>query len=184
MYTSPKKFPARETEKATPISPYGFSKMLAEEAVAFYAKDAGFDFVILRYANVFGPRQNAHGESGIIAIFSELARRQKQPTIYRKQTTRDYVYVGDVARANVAALTRGTGEVINIGTGTETTNQQVFEAVVKAFKWQTEPRYEPARPGELQRSVLSYQKAKRLLGWEPTVDIPKGLSYIYTNHHA
>lgn len=178
MYAKPKKFPAVETEIPSPISPYGFSKLLAEEAIAFYAKQHKFSFTVLRYANVFGPRQNAHGESGVIAIFSELAQRGKQPTIYRKQTTRDYVYVADVARANLLALAKGSGEVINIGTATEASTQQVYERVAKVFDWRVLPRYEAARPGELLRSVLSNKKAKKLLCWEPEVEMTSGLKLI------
>ena len=178
MYSKPKKFPAAENERPTPLSPYGFSKQLAEEAVAFYAGQGGFEYTVLRYSNVFGPRQNPHGESGVMAIFTMLAAVQKQPVIYRKQTTRDYVYVGDVARASLLALEKGSGQVINIGTSKEVTNQQVYDAVAKEFKWQRKPIYKPARPGELLRSALSNVKAKRLLGWQPRVSIKEGLRVI------
>jgi UDP-glucose 4-epimerase len=178
MYAKPKKFPAAETEAPTPISPYGFSKQLAEEAVAFYCKQHAIDFTILRYANVFGPRQNPHGESGVIAIFTLLAQQQKQPTIYRKETTRDYVFVGDIARANLLALTKGANQIINIGTGKETSNQKVYEAVAHEFAWQQKPRYEAPRTGELLRSVLSNAKAKKVLGWVPAVSMSEGLKMI------
>lgn len=181
MYGNPKKLPATEKEQPTPLSPYGFSKQLAEEAVAFYAKQHGFEYTILRYSNAYGPRQNAHGESGVMAIFSLLAAEQKQPTIYRKQTTRDYVYVSDIARANILALEKGEGETINIGTNKETSNQKVYEAVAKEFNWQQKPVYAAARPGELLRSVLAITKAKRLLGWQPKVTIKEGLKSIHND---
>lgn len=181
MYAKPKKFPASEEEKPTPISPYGFSKQLAEEAVIFYAKHLDFAFTILRYANVFGPRQNAHGESGVMAIFSLLASQGKKPIIYRKQTTRDYVYVGDIARANQLALSKGTSQIINIGSGKEVSNQEVYEAVAREFAWRELPTYKPARPGELLRSVLSPKKAKRLLGWQATTDVNTGLHLIHVS---
>ena len=183
MYANPKKFPASELETPTPISPYGFSKQLAEEAVVFYAGIYGFEYSILRYANVFGPRQNPHGESGIIAIFSSLAAHGRQPTIYRRATTRDYVFVGDVANANIAALSKGANEVINIGRGIEVTNQEVYQAVKKAFGWRVQPLYKPARPGELLRSVLAPAKARRVLGWQPTVSIEEGLRAIHDHTH-
>jgi len=183
MCANPKKWPATEKEKPTPLSPYGFSKQLAEESVAFYAKQYGFDFTILRYANIFGPRQNAHGESGVMAIFSLLAGQQKTPIIYRKQTTRDYVYVGDIARANVLALEKGKDEVINLATGKETTNQKVYEIIAKEFNWGKLPVYEPARPGELARSVLANAKAKKLLGWKPTVGMADGVARIHQSLH-
>lgn len=179
MYAHPKKFPATEKEVPTPLSPYGFSKQLAEQAVAFYCTQQNVDYTILRYANVFGPRQNPHGESGVIAIFCALAAAQAQPTIYRKETTRDYVYVGDIAAANVAALTKGAGEIINIGTGKEVTNQAVYEAVREEFSWQRQPLYKSARPGELRRSVLANGKAKKLLGWRPRTSLREGLSLIH-----
>jgi UDP-glucose 4-epimerase len=179
MYSHPAKFPAAETESPTPLSPYGFSKQLAEEAVAFYAGQAGFDFTVLRYSNVFGPRQNPHGESGVMAIFSTLAAAGKKPTIYRRQTTRDYVYVGDVALANVAALTKGSGQTINIATGRETSNQQVYEAVAREFGWKQKPVYKPARPGELQRSCLAVAKANKVLNWKAQVGIADGLKRIH-----
>jgi UDP-glucose 4-epimerase len=181
LYSSPAKFPAKETEKPTPLSPYGFSKQLAEEAVMFYCQQQKVKFTILRYSNVYGPRQNPHGESGVMAIFTMLAAAGKQPTIYRKQTTRDYVYAGDIARANVLALSKGTNEIINIGTSRETSNQQVYEAVAKEFAWNQKPLYQPARPGELLRSALSITKAKKLLGWQPIITIKDGLRAIHQN---
>ncbi len=183
MHANPKKWPADELEQPTPISPYGFSKQLAEEAVVFYSKQNGFQYTVLRYSNVFGPRQNPHGESGVMAIFSTLAAEGRRPTIYRKQTTRDYVYVTDAAQANLIALKRGGGEVINISSGLETTNLAVYEAVAKEFDWKEKPEYQSARSGELLRSVLSNAKAKRILGWQPKVSIPAGLKAIHNLLH-
>jgi UDP-glucose 4-epimerase len=186
LYSSPAKFPAKETEKPTPLSPYGFSKQLAEEAVMFYCRQQKVPFTILRYSNVYGPRQNPHGESGVMAIFTMLAAANKQPTIYRKQTTRDYVYAGDIARANVLALSKGKNEIINIGTSRETSNQQVYEAVAREYSWSQKPSYQSARGGELLRSSLAITKAKKLLGWQPRVTIPEGLKNIhaYSREHA
>lgn len=181
MYANPKKFPAAETEEATPLSPYGLSKLQAEQAVASYCAAQKMAFTILRYANVFGPRQNPHGESGVIAIFCDQAVKNEQPTIYRKETTRDYVYVGDVVKANLLALTKGEGEIINIATGQETTNQEVYEAVAREFNWKKEPLYKEPRPGELLRSVLDPAKARQVLGWEATTGLAQGIKNI---HHA
>ena len=177
MFSDPASLPATEETPAHPVSTYGISKLSAEQAVKEYAGRNGFSYVILRYANVFGPRQNSHGESGVMAIFAELARAGKQPTIYNKDAIRDYVYVGDIARANLLALTAGAG-VYHIGTGIETTNQQVFDAIAKAFNWQVPPRYEGARSGDVARSVLACAKALRELNWQSQITIEKGIELL------
>lgn len=179
MFSNDGPFPATEEVSARPISQYGMSKLAAEKEVKEYAVRGGFPFVILRYSNVFGPRQNAHGESGVMAIFSDLASRNKVPTIFRREASRDYVYVGDVARANLLALDKGDGEIIHVSTNREITNQQVYEAIAAEFGWQQQPVYKEARPGELFRSVLSNEKAKKVLGWTPKVSINDGLRAIH-----
>lgn len=178
MYANPKKFPASEHETPTPLSPYGISKLLAEVAIKHYGEVNGFESVILRYANVFGPRQYPKGESGVIAIFSELAKTGTQPTIYKKDATRDYVYVGDVAKANVLALSHGKG-IYNIGTGKEVDNQKVFETVSQVFNWRVIPRYEGPRPGDVARSALDAGKAHAELGWASEVDLLSGVKKIH-----
>jgi UDP-glucose 4-epimerase len=179
MYSTPKQWPASEqTESLTPISAYGISKAMAELAQVRYAIMQGMQWITLRYSNVYGPRQNSHGESGVMAIFSELAVQGKQPVIYNKDATRDYIFVGDVVNANLRAVT-GLQGIYNISTGIETTNQQVFEAVAAEFDWKVKPKYEPARPGELVRSVLDNTKAVKQLKWKPVVGIKEGLRRIH-----
>jgi len=178
MFNDPKRFPPDEQEPENPASMYGKSKQHAEQLVKEYAASKKIPYVILRYSNVFGPRQNAHGESGVVAIFCNLAGTGGTPNIYGKDTTRDYVYVGDVAKANVVALTTGEG-TYNIATGIETTNQQVFETIAQAFSWKATPNYQPLRPGEVTRSALDASKAQRELGWKPRINFEQGVRLIH-----
>ncbi len=175
IYGQPKKIPTTEQELPSPISAYGFSKQLAEDAVRFYAGQLGFEYIILRPSNVFGPRQNNGGEGGIFAIFTALAATGSQPTIYRKESTRDYVYVTDIAKANLLATTKAKNETLHISSARQTSNQQVYEIIAKEFDWQKKPIYQAARPGEIARSALSAVKAEKMLGWQPTVSIPQGV---------
>jgi UDP-glucose 4-epimerase len=168
--------PFIETMIPQPLSPYGISKRSGEMYLYFYFAQYGISFTALRYSNVYGPRQNPHGESGVIAIFLERLMQGKPTAINGDgSNTRDYVYVGDVARANVLALDHtGTGE-INIGTMTETSTNDVFRKIVGELKLSIEETHGPARPGEQKRSSLSYAKAKEILGWEPEVSFDEGL---------
>lgn len=168
--------PFVETMIPQPLSPYGISKRSGEMYLYFYFAQYGISFTALRYSNVYGPRQNPHGESGVIAIFLERLLQGKPTAINGDgNNTRDYVYVGDVARANVLALDhQGTGE-INIGTTTETSTNEVFRKIVQELNLQIEESHGPARPGEQKRSSLSFAKAKEVLGWEPQVGFDEGL---------
>lgn len=178
IYGRPKVMPTPETAPSAPVTAYGFSKELAEGAVRYYAAQYGFDYTIIRPSNVFGPRQSAYAEGGVFAIFSHLAKEQKVPTIYNKRATRDYVFVGDLVKAYVLSLTKGRKEIINISTGKETTNEQVYQTLKKAFGWTASPLYKPARPGEVARSCLSFAKAKKVLGWKPETTLMQGIEHI------
>ncbi|NCN24331.1 MAG: NAD-dependent epimerase/dehydratase family protein [Candidatus Pacebacteria bacterium] len=171
-----KQTPFSEEMKEEPLSPYGISKRAGELYLNYYRELYGILYVVLRYSNVYGPRQNAHGESGVIAIFSELIAAGKQPKINGDGThTRDYVFVEDVARANELALeTEATGE-FNIGTNREISTNDVFAAVTREFGTSSEVEHGPERPGEQVTSSLDYSKAQRVLGWEPTVDFENGV---------
>lgn len=168
--------PFAESLKAEPVSPYGVSKRSGELYLNYYHEEWGIPFVALRYANVYGPRQNPHGESGVIAIFSEMIAEGKTPMINGDGThTRDYVYVEDVARANTLALeTEFVGE-INIGTGVETSTNEVFRAVVAEFGVTIPENHGPERPGEQVASSLDWSRAKQILNWEPSVDFYSGV---------
>ena len=174
-----KQTPFTEEMKEQPLSPYGISKRSGELYLNFYHELYGIPFISLRYANVFGPRQNAHGESGVVAIFSEMLAAGKTPVINGDGThTRDYVYVADVAQANLLALESDFVGELNIGTGREISTNQVFDAVCQKFGIQTEKTYGPDRPGEQVTSSLSANKAKSILNWAPSVTFEDGLTKV------
>ena len=168
--------PFTEEMREEPLSPYGVSKRAGELYLNYYHQQYGIPRVVLRYANVYGPRQNTHGESGVIAIFSEYIAEGKQPVINGDGThTRDYVYIDDVVRADLMALeTDFTGE-LNIGTSTETSTNDVFHKVVAEFGVDIPEEHGPERPGEQVTSSLSYEKAKQVLGWVPQVGFDEGV---------
>ncbi len=168
--------PFNESMLPQPLSPYGISKRSGEMYLYFYYAQYGIQFVALRYANVYGPRQNPHGESGVVSIFMEKILAGQEPVINGDGlNTRDYVYVGDVARANVLALQYdGVGE-FNIGTGRELSTNEVFHAVVAALQVNVPEKHGPARPGEQIRSALDASKAIKELGWQPTMSFEEGI---------
>lgn len=180
-----KEIPFNEDMSPQPLSPYGISKRSAELYLYFYYAQYGIQYMALRYSNVYGPRQNPHGESGVIAIFMEMMHQGKSPKINGEGTnSRDYVYVADVARANVLALAyNGVGE-FNIGTGVETSTNEVFRKVVAAMNVNVPEEHGPARPGEQVRSVLNAAKAQRELGWSPTVMIDEGIALTVASMQA
>ncbi len=174
-----KPVPFDETMKEEPLSPYGVSKRSGELYLNYYHEQYGIPFIALRYANVYGPRQNPHGESGVVAIFAEMLIQGKQPVINGEGTnSRDYVFVTDVAKANALALDSDFVGALNIGTNTETTTNQVFDKVAQALDISVERQHGPARPGEQKRSVLSYQKAQEILGWQPTMNFDEGIKLV------
>jgi UDP-glucose 4-epimerase len=168
--------PAPESAPRRPLSPYGTSKLAAEEYLATYNRLYGGGHVSLRLANVYGPRQVVHGEAGVVAIFMGLLRDGGTPLIYGDGTqTRDYVYVGDVAEAALAAL-EPDGGVFNVGTGVETSVLELYDAVERASGIERAARHAPRRRGELSRSVLDVSLAARELGWTPRVALADGLA--------
>jgi UDP-glucose 4-epimerase len=169
-------FPADEDHPMRPLSPYGIAKLATENYLYYYKKVHGISSVILRYANVYGPRQNPHGEAGVVAIFSDALLRGEQPVINGDGLqTRDYVFVGDVVRANVLALTYRDSEIFNIGTGIETDVNTIYASIQAALGSHKPEVHGQAKKGEQLRSVISSQKIGRLLGWKPSVTIKDGL---------
>ena len=180
IYGEPKKIPAPETTPTLPLSPYGLSKLLGEEMVEFYARHFGFDFTILRYANVYGPRQNPHGEAGVVAIFGGLMKNGVQPTIFGDGTKgRDYVNVFDIVAANCLALKKGSGETLNIGFGEVVSDRAVFDAVAKSLDFKKGPIFAPYRKGEVYKISLNASRAKKVLGWQPKKEFEKGVQEIF-----
>jgi UDP-glucose 4-epimerase len=157
--------PASETAERRPLAPYGTSKLCGEEYLATWNRLYGTSHVALRFGNVFGPRQEPHGEAGVVAIFMGLLAGDGTPTIFGDgKQTRDYVYVGDVVGAVIAALGHDGG-VYNVGTGRETSVVELYDAIQRAAGVEREPRFAEPRLGELQRSVLDASLAERELGW-------------------
>jgi UDP-glucose 4-epimerase len=172
--------PARETDPPRPLSPYGISKLASECYLRAYRSLHSLPFTVLRYGNVYGPRQDPHGEAGVVAIFCQRLLAGTPAFIYGTgKQQRDYVYVADVARANVAALSRGEGESINIGTGRAADVNRLFEILRSCHPAKSTFERKPARPGELFRSVLNISKAARVLGWKPRVSLKDGLAETY-----
>jgi UDP-glucose 4-epimerase len=175
--------PAVETSGKDPESPYGVAKFAVELYLAYYARVHGLDHVALRFANVYGPRQDPHGEAGVVAIFCQRLLAGEPLTVFGDGgQTRDYVYVGDVARAHVLAASRPAipaGRVddraFNLGTGRETSVLALAEALMTAAGRRATVTHAPARPGEQRRSVVSIAKAESDLGWTPQVALPEGL---------
>jgi UDP-glucose 4-epimerase len=169
--------PAPETAERRPLSPYGTSKLAGEEYLATWNRLYGTRHVSLRFGNVYGPRQEPHGEAGVVAIFMGLLHEGGEPTIYGDGSqTRDYVYVGDVVESMLAAATYAGGGVFNVGTGTETSVNDLYTAIQRAAGAERDARYGAARLGELQRSVLDSSLAASELGWRPQHSLDDGLA--------
>ena len=168
--------PAPETSERRPLAPYGTSKLCGEEYLATWNRLYGTSHVSLRFGNVYGPRQEPHGEAGVVAIFMGLLREGGTPKIYGDGSqTRDYVFVGDVVRAMLAAADRDGG-VFNVGTGVETSVLELYNAIQHVSGIEREPELAEARLGELQRSVLDISLAARELGWRPEHSLDDGLA--------
>lgn len=169
-------FPADENHPTRPVSPYGITKLAVEKYLYYYYLSYGLTCTIFRYGNVYGPRQNPHGEAGVVAIFAQKMLRKEQPVINGKGTqTRDYVYVGDVVKANELALNFGDNKIYNIGTGIETDVNALFAKLVQFMDHPVKEVHGPGQPGEQLRSVIDHSLIKKELGWEPSVDLDTGL---------
>jgi UDP-glucose 4-epimerase len=176
IYGEQEVFPAAEEHPCRPVSPYGTSKLCGEQYLEYFRRAGGPAFVALRYANVYGPRQDPHGEAGVVAIFAGKLLRREAPVIFGDGTqTRDYVYVKDVARSNLNALERRAEGIINIGTGIETDVNTLASMMCGLTGFEGRPRYLPARAGEQQRSSVDPAHAENTLGWRPDVTLEQGL---------
>lgn len=168
--------PFDEEMISAPLSPYGVSKRAGELYLGFYQAQYGIPYIALRYANVYGPRQNPHGEAGVVSIFAKNILENLQPIINGDgKQTRDYVYVDDVATANILALNIDVSGFFNIGTGIETDVNKIFQLVNKYFETNWQEMHGPARAGEQKTSSLSYKNAEQVLGWAPSVNLEDGI---------
>jgi len=177
VYGEQETFPASEDHVTQPISPYGISKRTGEQYLHFYRVGYGLPYVALRYANVYGPRQDPHGEAGVVAIFVQKLLAGQGITINGDgKQTRDYVFVGDVAQANMAALSVDYTGPINIGTAKEIDVNSLAAHLQRIIPGRPErSEYGSAKPGEQRRSVLAWDRAARILGWKPTTPLDEGL---------
>ncbi len=176
VYGEQSYFPADENHPTQPRSPYGISKLAVEKYLYFYNAEYGLNYTILRYANIYGPRQNPFGEAGVVAIFSTKLLKGEQPIINGSgEQTRDYVFVGDVVKANLFTLNDDANEIYNVGTGIETNVNQLFHKLNKIIGAGKEEKHGPAAPGEQMRSVITSEKLFKKFGWKPSTVLEDGL---------
>jgi len=169
-------FPADENHKQQPLSPYGISKLAIEKYLYFYDQVHNLKYTILRYGNIYGPRQNPLGEAGVVCIFLDKILSGDQPIINGSgEQTRDYVYVKDVVKANLLTLTEEVSEIYNVGTGIETNVNQLFQLINFHFGNSIKEVHGPAKPGEQMRSVITSEKMKKKFGWKPSTTLEEGL---------
>jgi UDP-glucose 4-epimerase len=180
LYGRDAPIPSLEDVLPLPESPYGVAKHCAEQYVGLYNRLHGTAHTVLRFANVYGPRQDPAGESGVVPIFCSQVLAGRRPTIYGDGTqTRDYVYVGDAVAAFLAAADRGRPGTWNIGTGREVSVVDLAQVIAKVAGVPVDPLFAPARPGELQRSALAVERAARDLGWRPVTPLETGVGAVY-----
>jgi UDP-glucose 4-epimerase len=175
----PAELPVKESHPQQPLSPYGVAKRVVTDYLHVYRELHSIEFTSLAMANIYGPRQDPHGEAGVVAIFAGLLRDGKPCTIFGDGTqTRDFVYVDDAVDAFVRAATRGSGLLCNIGTGVETSVNELYAAMATAAGSTAEALHAPARQGELARSALDPGRAALHLGWEPWTPLADGVGEV------
>ncbi|MEK6778011.1 MAG: NAD-dependent epimerase/dehydratase family protein [bacterium] len=176
VYGATEHLPAVEDLPFSAMSPYGVTKICMEYYLPYYKAEHGLNYTVLRYSNVYGPRQDPLGEAGVVAIFVQAMLSGKTPTINGDgRYVRDYVFAGDVARANYLAIEKGGCDCFNIGTGVETDVNQLCDMIAAITGFRNKPVHGPARPGDLRRNFLNASKAERILGWRPEVPLREGL---------
>ncbi len=176
IYGEQEMFPASETHITQPLSPYGLSKLCGEQYLSYYQRIGGIQMVNLRYANVYGPRQDPHGEAGVVAIFIQKLLNNEQAIINGNgRQTRDFVFVDDVVEANLAVMGQEIQGTYNVGTGMETSINDLFRILVEHTGSRCKELHGPAKKGEQARSVIDSTKLRHDLSWEPRVELTEGL---------
>lgn len=176
IYGEPEYFPVKEDHPIRPLSPYGLTKFVFENYLFLYKRLYDFDYTVLRYPNVFGPRQDPHGEAGVVAIFSQQMLTGIQPKIFGDGSkTRDYVFIEDIVKANILCIDRGSAQILNLGWGKEIRDIDVFESVRDALGLKVEPLFADQRLGEIERMSLDASRATELVGWKPSVTFKEGI---------
>jgi len=176
VYGDPEYLPADEKHPVSPLDPYGASKAAFEHYLPLYRTNYGLEFVVLRYANVYGPRQDPYGEAGVVAIFANAMLQRERPVINGSgEQERDFVYVSDVAQANLLALFKGDGGFYNIGTGVGTSINAIFSRLKTATNYSASDVHGPPKAGEVFKIYLNADKARRELGWVPSIPLDEGL---------
>jgi UDP-glucose 4-epimerase len=176
----PRDLPVKETAPVRPLSPYGASKQALEAWLGVYQRTFGLDFTVLRYANIYGPRQSIREEGAVVAVFATRMAADRPVTIDGTgEQTRDFVYVGDCVTANIAALDRGSGQAFNIGTGHETSIREIFDAMAEVAGYSHPPNFGPARKGDVMRIALDAGLALAELGWQASKRLHDGLASTY-----
>ncbi|MFD1422497.1 NAD-dependent epimerase/dehydratase family protein [Laceyella tengchongensis] len=180
VYGTPAYLPVDERHPIGPLSGYGVSKYTVEHYLSVYHHLYGLNYTVLRYANVYGLRQDPRGEGGVISIFIDKVLGREPLTIFGDgEQTRDYIYVEDIARANLSAIERGDGEVLNVGTGVSTSLNEVVRLFDEIAGVKHEVNYGPDRAGDIKHSYFNNEKVRRVLDWEPRVSLREGLAKTY-----
>jgi UDP-glucose 4-epimerase len=176
VYGEQEVYPAPESHPTRPLSPYGISKLTGDQYLEYYQRVSGIQYVSLRYANVYGPRQDPEGEAGVVAIFAQKMLRGERPVINGNgRQTRDFVFVEDVVEANVAVMGKEVQGIYNVGTGHETSINDLFRLMATLTSAGCQELHGPAKKGEQARSVVDATKLRQQLGWEPRVSLEEGL---------
>ena len=176
IYGNPESNPCSEETPVAPTSPYGLSKYMAEQYIELFHRLYRLNYTTLRYGNVYGPRQDPHGEAGVIAIFIQTMLEGRQPLIFGDgDQERDFIYVSDVVEANMRAIDRGNHRTVNIGSGEGSSVNHIFQSIKEALQYRWEAERRPHRPGEVHKIALDCAKSLRDLGWSSQVGLEEGL---------
>jgi UDP-glucose 4-epimerase len=176
VYGNTQNLPVKETEPLRPVSPYGITKVAGEEYIEYFGENFGLKYTIMRYSNIYGPRDHASSEH-VITVFIDRLLAGKTPVIHWDgEQSKDYLYVADCVAANLVVLTEGDNEVYNIGSGRPLSVNEIFREITRQMGVDVEPEYGPKRPGDVRAFYLDISKAERELGWAPRVSFEEGLA--------